>query len=77
MKMSQEAQLNGGVMLKLGFEITDKKVTAKRGIQRIADLCKQQDKRWLVTWVNFFVVLNANDLRQIADKLDELNGVEK
>ena len=64
-------------MLKLGFEITDYKVTAKRGVQRIADLCKQQDKRWLVTWVNFFVVLNANDLHQIADKLDELTGVEK
>ena len=50
------------------------RVDVMLGVIRIAHLAKQLDGRWSFNWYNNFEILRANELRQIADKLDDLNG---
>jgi len=64
-------------MLEFTLSVAKERVTVTRGVNRLAELRKQQDKRWLFTWFNNFEVSSSADLRQIADKLDELNGNKK
>lgn len=52
------------------------RVDVMLGVIRIAHLAKQFDNRWSFNWYNNFEILRADELRQIADKLDELNKGE-
>jgi len=47
------------------------------GVIRLAELTLELDGTWIFSWFNNRELLRAGELRQIADKLDELNGVEK
>lgn len=67
--------------MKWNFElITFKLVPAKKrcvvnlGLIRVAELDHQMDGVWSFTWFNNHELLRADDLRQIAAKLEELNG---
>lgn len=49
------------------------KVVVMLGVVRIAELVKQIDNRWSFNWFNNHEILASDELRRIADKLDELN----
>ncbi|MBP9869899.1 MAG: hypothetical protein KBC53_00170 [Nitrosomonas sp.] len=51
-----------------------KRVVVGLGVIRIAELDRQIDGIWSLSWFNNKELLRADELRQIAAKLEELNG---
>jgi len=60
----------------LTFEMVQakKRCVVNLGVIRIAELDCQGDGIWSFSWFNNRELLRADDLRQIAAKLEELNG---
>jgi len=61
-------------MLEFEYKKSKEVVLIRRDVESIAEISIPV-ARWSMTWFNNMKSFRSDDLRQIADKLDELNGV--
>ncbi len=61
-------------MLEFEYKKSKDVVLIRRDGESIAEI-RRPVARWSMTWFNNMKSLRSDELRQIADKLDELNGV--